>query len=270
MTVAVATTCRESGRPAPAMTLRGRQNEQADRLAKAATREESEQPPQRDGVPWYLTRLALKRAKVIDGPPPPKWAETGRFTRKIDAAFHLGKSAEMYRQLNSMEAVILTQLRTGKTFLNEYLHKIKATETAACDCGCIESVAHFLFACRRWRQQRAKLRQQHGQRFGELSYALGGYSSRQEGGESIDGPIERWKPSMGAVDRAHEADVVMAIGYGAGRSFRRWVAGVLSLLANTLSLLILQLHRPSTRHTHICLNPRARFATVSTINQFIL
>ena len=48
-------------------------------------------------------------------------------------------------------------------------------------------------------KQRAKLRQQHGQRFGELSYALGGYSSRQEGGESIDGPIERWKPSMEAV-----------------------------------------------------------------------
>jgi hypothetical protein len=174
-------------------------NEQADKLAKAATREESNKPRQRDDVHWYLTRLALKRAKVIDGPPPPKWAETGRFTRKIGTAFHLGKSAEMYRQLNSMEAAILMQLRTGKTFLNEYLHKIKATERAACDCGCIESVAHFLFACKRWRQQRAKLRQQHGQRFGELLYALGGYSSRQEEGQNIDGPIERWEPSMQAV-----------------------------------------------------------------------
>jgi hypothetical protein len=119
-------------------------NEKADGLAKAATRKESDEPPQRDGVPWYLTRLALKRAKVIDGPPPPKWAETGKFTRKIDAAFHLGKSAEIYRQLNSIEAGILTQLRTGKTFLNEYLHKIKASDTAACDCGCTESIAHFL------------------------------------------------------------------------------------------------------------------------------
>ncbi|KAF2259126.1 hypothetical protein CC78DRAFT_621284 [Lojkania enalia] len=51
-----------------------------------------------------------------------------------------------------------------------------------------------------WRQQRAKLRQQRGQRFGELSYALGGYSSRQEGGgQSIDGPIQHWKPDMEAV-----------------------------------------------------------------------
>jgi len=154
---------------------------------------------QRDGVPWYLTRLALKRANVIAGPPLPKWAETGKFTRKIDAAFHLGKSAEIYQQLNSTEAAILTQLRTGKTFLNEYLYKIKATDTVACDCGCRESIAHFLFSCRRWRQQRAKLRQQHGQRFGELSYALGGYSSRQEGGQSIDGPIKYWKPDIEAV-----------------------------------------------------------------------
>ncbi|PVH93965.1 hypothetical protein DM02DRAFT_503803, partial [Periconia macrospinosa] len=71
----------------------------------------------------------------------------GKFTRKIDAAFHLGKLAEIYRQLNSIEAAILTQLRTGKSFLNEYLHQIKATDTAACECRCTESVAHFLFAC---------------------------------------------------------------------------------------------------------------------------
>jgi hypothetical protein len=141
----------------------------------------------------------MKRAKVIAGPLPPKRAETGKFTRKIDAAFHLGKSAEMYQQLNSVEAAILTQLRTGKTSLNVYLHKIKASETALCDCGCIESIAHFLFSCRRWRQQREKVKQQHGQRFGELSYALGGYSSRQEGGQSIDGPIEKWKADMEAV-----------------------------------------------------------------------
>ena len=83
------------------------------------------------------------------------------------------------------------------TFLNEFLHKIKASDTALCDCGSTESIAHFLFACRRWGQQRTQLRQQ--QRFGELSYALGGYSSKQEGGQSIDGPMERWKADIAAV-----------------------------------------------------------------------
>jgi hypothetical protein len=112
---------------------------------------------------------------------------------------HLGKSAELYRQLNSKEAAILTQLRTGKTFLKEYLFKIKASETATCDCGFTESIAHFLFSCSRWKQQRTKMRQQHGERFGDLSYALGGYSSRQEGGKNIDGPIEHWKPDISMV-----------------------------------------------------------------------
>lgn len=44
-----------------------------------------------------------------------------------------------------------------------------------------------------------KMRQQHGDRFEDLSYALGGYSSRQEEGVCIDGLIERWKPNMDAV-----------------------------------------------------------------------
>lgn len=174
-------------------------NEEADKLAKAATRKESERPPRRKGIPWYLMRLALEKANIAAEFPQHRTAETGMFTRKIDAAFHLGKSAELYRQLSSAEAAILTQLRTGKTFLNEYLHKIKASDTALCDCGSVESIAHFLFACRRWRQQRTQLRQQHGQRFGELSYALGGYSSKQEGGQSIDGPMERWKADIAAV-----------------------------------------------------------------------
>jgi hypothetical protein len=72
-------------------------NDKADRLAKAATSEESDEPPQRDGVPWYLERLALKRANTMAGPSPAKWAETGKFTRRIDAALHLGKSAELKR-----------------------------------------------------------------------------------------------------------------------------------------------------------------------------
>ena len=126
-------------------------------------------------------------------------ADTGKFMKKIDAVLHLGKLAMLYQQINSTEAAILTQLRTGKTFLKEYLHKINASETAACDCGLTESIPHFLFSCRRWAQQRIKLRQQHGERFGDLSFALGGYSSRREGDKSIDGPIERWKPDIGMV-----------------------------------------------------------------------
>ncbi|KAH8699421.1 WD40-repeat-containing domain protein [Phaeosphaeriaceae sp. PMI808] len=64
--------------------------------------------------------------------------------------------------------------------------------------GMSSDLAHFLFSCGRWAQARVKMRQ-HGERFGELSYALGGYSSIQEGDESIDGPIKHWRPNLNAV-----------------------------------------------------------------------
>lgn len=48
--------------------------------------------------------------------------------------------------MTGAEAATLTQLRTGKTFLKEYLHKAKASEIAAYDCGHIESIPHFLFS----------------------------------------------------------------------------------------------------------------------------
>jgi ribonuclease HI len=171
-------------------------NEEANRLAKDATRRESEEPPQQDGRPWYLVKQALKKAKITAGPLLAGRPDVGMFTRKMDAALHLGKAAAIYQQLNSSEAAILAQLRTGMTRLNIYLYKIRAAETVECECGLTESIPHFLFCCRMWEEQRRKLRLQHGERFGDLSYALGGYSSRKERGESIDGPIERWRPDM--------------------------------------------------------------------------
>jgi hypothetical protein len=174
-------------------------NGKAHELAKRATGKKSQHPPQRDDMPWYLMRLALKRADLRAESGGPTKKETGKFTRKIDAALHLGKSAELYQQLNSIEATVLMQLWTGKNFLKEYLYKIKASETAMCDCGFTESIAYFLFSCSRWTHQRIKMKQQHGRRFGDLSYALGGYSSKQEGGKNIDGPIEHWEPDIKVV-----------------------------------------------------------------------
>jgi ribonuclease HI len=71
-------------------------NEKADKLAKAVTREDSEEPLQRNRIPWYLIQPALKRVNTMAKPTGSKRTEIGKFTRKIDAALHLGKSAELY------------------------------------------------------------------------------------------------------------------------------------------------------------------------------
>ncbi|KAF9728466.1 hypothetical protein PMIN01_13599 [Paraphaeosphaeria minitans] len=85
------------------------------------------------------------------------------------------------------------------TSLNIYLYKIKAAETAECECGLIESIPHFLFCCRKWAEQRRRPQLEHGERFGDLSYALGDISSQKEGGESIVGPMQRGKPDTEVV-----------------------------------------------------------------------
>jgi hypothetical protein len=43
-------------------------NQEAYRLAKAATIPESEEHPQRDSHPWYLVTQILKRVKITAGP----------------------------------------------------------------------------------------------------------------------------------------------------------------------------------------------------------
>ncbi|RYO96334.1 hypothetical protein DL764_007492 [Monosporascus ibericus] len=136
-------------------------NEKAKKLSKAATGAESEESPKREGCPCYLVKRALTRAEIITGPLLAGQADVRKFTRKIDAALDLPKSAELYQQLTSAEAAIITQLRTGKASVKEYLHNIEASETGACDCKFVKSIQHFLFSCRRWAQQRIKIGQQH-------------------------------------------------------------------------------------------------------------
>ena len=58
---------------------------------------------------------------------------------KTWSACHEETLTGLYQQLTSAKAAILKQMRTGKTFLKEYLHKIKTAETAACDYVLAES-----------------------------------------------------------------------------------------------------------------------------------
>ncbi|KAI9759546.1 MAG: hypothetical protein M1840_003258 [Geoglossum simile] len=75
-----------------------------------STRSKSKKPPQRDGHPWYLVMQTLKDAGITVRRLLSGRSNVGSFTKKIDAALHLGKSAELYQQLTSSEAAILTQL----------------------------------------------------------------------------------------------------------------------------------------------------------------
>jgi hypothetical protein len=125
--------------------------------------------------------------------------QVGKFTRKIDKALLNEHMTKVYNSLSREEAGILSQLRTDHTPLNSNLARIGAEESANCTCGTVvESTQHFLFHCPKWRSERSKLRETMASRWGDLAYALGGWSGRidRRTGKCVDGAPERWKPDM--------------------------------------------------------------------------
>lgn len=99
-------------------------NEKPNRLAKDVTRPESEEPPERDGYPWYLVKQALKRAEIMTEPLLRGRVDFGKFMKKIATALRLGKAGRLYQQFNSAEAAIFMKLRTDKTSFEMYRYKI--------------------------------------------------------------------------------------------------------------------------------------------------
>ena len=105
---------------------------------------------------------------------------------------------QVYNSLSYKDTRILAQLRTGHTPLNSTLARISVEESAACACRAgDESIEHFLFQCQEWRDKRGNLWETMADRWGDLSYAIGGWSGRKDRGTGtfVDGPREKWKPN---------------------------------------------------------------------------
>ncbi|RFU26788.1 hypothetical protein B7463_g9554, partial [Scytalidium lignicola] len=127
---------------------------------------------------------------------------SGMFTRTIDKALPQQHIAKVYSTLNSQDAAIVIQLRTGHLALNGPMARIHRAESARCQCGVEEeTVRHFVFQCPQWTEQRQALREILGERMGDLSYALGGWSGRinRRTRKQIDGSKEKWKPNINAI-----------------------------------------------------------------------
>jgi ribonuclease HI len=176
-------------------------NEKAHELAQKATESECDFVSETDRVPISTVYALAKRAGFKPKVNLFDTSKTGRFTKKVDKALPGRHTRLLYDNLCRTDAAILAQLRTGMARLNEYLSKIAATETDECECGCgvVESVVHFLFTCPKWSTARQSMRTAHKDRFGELSFALGGYSTYERNGRKVDGEKEQWKPNMKAV-----------------------------------------------------------------------
>lgn len=78
----------------------------------------------------------------------------------IEATPPGGWILKMYKDLPRRSASIITQLRTGHIGLRYFLHRIHAVDSPLCrKCGVPETIQHFILNCRRYCEQRAKLRE---------------------------------------------------------------------------------------------------------------
>ena len=175
-----------------------RGNEEAHKLAQKATEHGTILNSQKEKIPICSVYAEVKRIGFK-----PKidifTKKTGNFTKKIDKALPGKHTRLLYNKLNRIDASILSQLRTGRSRLNGYLAKIAAVENDKCECGALESIPHFLFVCPRWREERRAMREAHKLRFGDLSFALGGYSTYMKNGQRVDGDLGKWIPNLEAV-----------------------------------------------------------------------
>lgn len=139
---------------------------------------------------WRWRRESLQQTRVQQF----KKTIGGNYTKEIDSALPGNHIKRLYDQLTRHQAVTLIQLRTGHIPLNWFLHRIGKADSSTCECSeSPETVKHFLFDCRRWEDVRTEMKSVMGQRYGDLSYALGGRS-----------PTDRdkhWTPNLEVVKR---------------------------------------------------------------------
>ena len=125
----------------------------------------------------------------------------GEYTKQIDQALPQRHTKMLYDRINKQKAAILCQLRTGKCRLNIYLSRIGAADDNKCRCGAVDSPSHLLFLCPEWNFLRQPLKEAAGPRWGDLSYALGGWTSRKKAdGSFLDGRKDGWKPPVSMVE----------------------------------------------------------------------
>ena len=174
-------------------------SQRAHELAQRATETTVPRPREADSLPMTVIHRAARKAGFKPEFDVFTRSKSGRYTKKMDGALPGKHTRALYDKLKKTRASILAQLRTGMSRLNCYLHKIAVADSDECECGRKETVPHFLFMCQRWSEQRRDMRRVHGTRYGNLSFALGGYSTYEREGRGIDGRVEEWKPNLEAV-----------------------------------------------------------------------
>jgi ribonuclease HI len=168
-------------------------NEAADRLAKEAAK-----PGQTHPFSPLLSRERAYVRKGIYAQWEKEWKESrnGGHLRKIDKTLPAKYTRRLYGTLPRNRAYLLTQLRTGHSWLSTYAKTFRFRDDDKCVCGQRESVTHVLLDCPELRQLRQELREKVGSAFNSIATLLGGH------GEEV-------RDTRGTASRAKTVEAVL-------------------------------------------------------------
>jgi hypothetical protein len=160
------------------MLFRNNWNDAADRMAKAAVgSDESHQ----------FRHLASRQKKSNEDKISTEWenawksSEKGGHLRQIDTMLPSPRTRRLYDTLPRNRAYLLTQLRTGHSWLATHAKRHGFRDDEKCQCGAKETVVHVLVDCPRLKSLRQQLRRKIGEAFNEISTMLGGKGRAGQG-----------------------------------------------------------------------------------------
>lgn len=105
----------------------------------------------------------------------------GGHLRKIDSTLPATYTRRLYGNLPRNQVYLLTQLRTGHSWLSTYAKAFRFRDDDRCVCGAQETVTHVLVDCPDLRDIRRELRREVGDAFSSVSSLLGGSTEGKRG-----------------------------------------------------------------------------------------
>lgn len=153
-------------------------NEAADRLAKDAVGIDKKHPFKH----LFTREKGYIRRKIYQ-----EWeqewrtSKNGGHLRRIDRGLPSSRSRRLYGSLPRNRADLLTQLRTGHSWLATYGKQRGFREDEQCECVATETVVHVLIDCPRLSAIRQTLRRKIGGALNDISDMLGGAGQGREG-----------------------------------------------------------------------------------------
>jgi hypothetical protein len=110
-----------------------------------------------------------------------KSSEKGGHLRQIDTMLPSSRTRRLNKSLPRNRTYLLTQLRTGHSWLATHAKLHKLRDDDKCQCGAKETVVHVLVDCPRLTNLRRQLRWKIGEAFNDISAMLGGKGRARQG-----------------------------------------------------------------------------------------